>query len=525
MQIKNIRKEIAGDEKLLIVPMFADAELKKTIPASLQAIIEPCMKSGDFTGKAFETLLLLPNRNEGHDQNIPSKILLVGFGAKSDINASQVRNCAGAAIKEAKKHNLNEVAVYIAPQLTKFAEVFAEGIGMGNYNPAAYQTGENKEKNEKSDVKEITIIMDAQSGSAKTVAAVKGGTKASASAKAQSKITAQAGAALKKDLETGLLIAAAVNEVRDLVNAPAPLKNISYLVDRAKEIAHASGSHIKILDKKELARLGMGAIIGVNKGSSESAKMVVMEHKPFGSKKEPIVIIGKGIIFDSGGYNLKPRDAMTDMKSDMAGAAAVMGVFRLLKDLAIRQHVVGIFPLTENLIGSEAQKPSDIITTFDGKTVEVTNTDAEGRLVLADAIGYAVKNCNPRYIIDLATLTGACVIALGEKYAGLFGNDDELISKLKKAGDAVDELVWPLPIHSADAEKMKGIITDYRNWEPDISAALSKSAAFIRFFVGEKKWAHLDIAGPAFVKTPKKYESQMATGYGVRLLVEFLQKA
>ncbi len=499
MRIKKIIKAIEGNEKLLIVPFFKGTDAAKSVPADLVSHIEKRVKSKDFNGKKYETLVLMPD-----EKGIPSKILLAGFGEKKNLSAERARNCAGVAIKKAKEHDLNEVSVYIPAQMAKFAEAFAEGLGMGNYNPAVFQTGKIKTKNETSDVKEITVIAGALAGG---------------------KTGARAGAALKKELETGLAIAAAVNESRDLVNAPASLKTVAYLADRAKEIARQSRSSIRILEKKELEKMGMGGIIGVNKGSTAAAKMVIMEHKPFGSKKEPIVIIGKGIVFDSGGYNLKPRDAMTDMKMDMAGAAAVMGVFRLLKQLGVRQHVVGIFPLTENLIGPDAIRPSDIITTYSGNTVEIGNTDGEGRLILADAISYAVKNCRPRCIIDLATLTGACVMALGEKYAGLFGNDKNLIEQIRKAGESVDELVWHMPIHRDDAEKMKGVITDYRNWDPDYSASLCKSAAFLRFFTGKTKWAHLDIAGTAFVKSPKKYEAPMATGFGIRLLLEYLKKA
>jgi leucyl aminopeptidase len=254
-----------------------------------------------------------------------------------------------------------------------------------------------------------------------------------------------------------------------------------------------------------------------------------LEYSPRGvdPKEAPIVLVGKGILFDSGGYNLKPRGSIEDMQLDKAGAAAVLAVIKLAHKVGIKRRVISVMPFTENLIGGRALKPSEILKTYSGKTIEITNTDAEGRLILADAVAYAVDKFKPKHLIDVATLTGACMVALGSRYAGLFTNNQELAGALRTAGDEVDELLWPLPLTKEHREKMKGVYADLRNADlgSERDAGASKGAAFIAEFVGKTKWAHLDIAGPAWVTDPKKYESKGATGFGVRALLRFLEKA
>ena len=271
----------------------------------------------------------------------------------------------------------------------------------------------------------------------------------------------------------------------------------------------------------------MGALLSVNKGSGKkAAKLVVMEYKPKKpSKKDPILLVGKGLVFDAGGYNLKPSKYIEDMHQDKAGGALVVGIFNALKDLNIKRRVVGIVPLTENLIDSEAQKPSEIIKSYSGKTIEIRNTDAEGRLILADALSYGVETYKPEYTIDFATLTGACVIALGDRYAGLMGNNESLMDKIKKSGDKTEELVWQLPIHDDFRESMKGQVADLRNIDNGTSsfAGTSKAAAFLEYFVNKSKWAHLDIAGVAYNEKPKAVDQPFATGYGVRMMLDFLE--
>jgi len=488
MELKLEKNKITGREKLLIIPLFKDSDFTLKMPAELHALLKKRQQLKDFTASQGQSLLLLPDSDK-----LPAKILLCGFGKKEQLNDTSARNSAALAVKAAKKLKLQQAEMILPENLAKHAQAFGEGLGMGNYNPAKYQTGKNKQNNEKTDIKKITIFYD---GKDKKLAAA---------------------------LRDGLEIAAAVNEVRDLVNAPPALKTVNYMAEKAREVARQNGYKITVIDKKKLEQMGMGALMGVNRGSTAGAKLVMIEHSPWGSSKKPVVIAGKGIIFDSGGYNLKPSAAMSNMNLDMAGAASVIGLFMLLKKLKVKQHVAGIFALTENLIDANAQKPSDIVTTYSGKTVEISNTDAEGRLILCDTISYALKKWEPRYLIDIATLTGACMVALGERYAGLFSNDKELAAKLEKAGKESDELLWPLPLHPDYSAKMKSKIADLRNSDDSPYAGASKGAAFIQYFVGKTPWAHLDIAGPAHVKEPKKYENEMATGYGVRLFLQFLR--
>jgi leucyl aminopeptidase len=488
----NIQTQIPKKNNFLVLPIFEDENL--SLPSDLFALkklIEARQNNKDFNAKAGQTLILYPDT-----ANLPQSVLLFGFGKKKNIKGESARNHAAHICKAVKQHKKEEVALYLPRTLEKYSQEIAEGITLANYNPNLYQTGKAKIANNKKTIKKLEVVI--------------------AESKAKKEI--------EKKNKTGLALAEAVNYTRDLVNAPNNIINPDTLAREAKKLAKETKCKVTILDKKHLEKLKMGALLGVNKGSKIEAKMVIFEYKPAGAKKEqPILLVGKGITFDSGGYNLKPTQGITNMKEDMAGAATVFGVFKALKDLNIKKHIIGITPLTENMIGSSAQAVNDVITTYSGLTVEVTNTDAEGRLVLADAVNYGVKKFKPKYVIDLATLTGACMVALGDRYAGLFSNNNALAEALKKAGEETGDLVWQLPIHADFRKKMKGKIADLINSEGSGLAGASKGAAFIEFFIEKTAWAHLDIAGVAFVKDPRPYDPDCATGFGVRLLAKFLE--
>jgi len=486
MKIEIKKTDAAAKFSLLIVPLFSKTDYGSGMPEQLSLPLKN--RTADFKAGTGETMLLMPE-----DENLPAKIILVGMGKKDKFDGEKARNTGAVSVRATGKYLPVETAFLLIPSMAKYAGELAEGFVMGNYSPAKYQTGKNLKKNKKHDLKKITVLCAA----------------------VDKKIARQ--------LELGVASGLAVNEVRDMVNAPPVIKTVDYLVEKSRESARSSGSKVTVLDLKQIEKLKMGGILGVSRGAEHPPKIVILEHKPFGSGKDPIVIVGKGIIFDSGGYNLKPRDAIRDMQLDMAGAAAIIGLFRLLRANNVRKHVIGIYALTDNLIGSKAQKPSDIVLMHGGRSVEITNTDAEGRLVLGDLVSYASKKWNPKYMVDIATLTGACMIALGDRYAGVMGNDSALVEKIVRAGKQCGELVWELPLHPDYAARMKSKLADYRNWDEVPYAGASKGAAFIGFFTGKTKWAHLDIAGPAFTLNPKKYETTMATGYGVRLLLEFLK--
>ena len=295
----------------------------------------------------------------------------------------------------------------------------------------------------------------------------------------------------------------------------------SILAKEAEGIAGRKGVSCTVLDKVKLKELGMNALLSVASGSNEEPKFIILEYKGDEADATPIVLVGKGITFDSGGICIKPSDKMDEMKSDMAGGAAVMGAIMACADLGLPLNIVGLIPATENMPSGTALKPGDVFTSYSGKTIEVINTDAEGRLILADALAYASKY-KPAAIIDLATLTGACVIALGEEVIGMFGTDDKLKSELEEAARETGELVWELPLWESYQEKIKSDIADYKNHGGRPAGAIT-AAAFLSKFVGDFPWVHLDIAGPAWTDKDKTYTPKGASGAGVRLLVEFLR--
>lgn len=492
MEITLANKLTRGD-KIVAVPLFEDVDFLKTCPPEHKKILIIVKKEKDFKGEAGQMLDITPVASQ-----LSRRLIFVGLGKSKKLKSSRVRGMAADVVKTVKKYEKPDLSVYLPADLSNHVQELSEGLALANYNPAKYQTGKTKKKNEKRNIKKIRII------------------------------SPKRGETLKKAIKKGLTVAKSVNNVRDLINAPHNFMDGDKFARKSQEIAKKNHMKITVLNKNQLKKLKMGALLAVNKGSTIGAKLIIVEHKPAtrkGKKDKPIVLVGKGITFDSGGYNLKTGSYIKDMKMDMSGAAVVLGIMDLCRKMDIKSHIIGVMPVTDNLIGAEAQKADDIITSFSGKTIEVNNTDAEGRLVLADAISYAIKKYKPQLLIDMATLTGACVAALGEKYAGLFGNDKKLIDRLKKAGEETDELAWHMPIHADHSKQMKSKLADLQNVDYGTGgmAGASKAAAFLQEFVGKTTWAHLDIAGTAFVKHPKKYESPMGTGYGVRLIIKFLE--
>jgi leucyl aminopeptidase len=270
-----------------------------------------------------------------------------------------------------------------------------------------------------------------------------------------------------------------------------------------------------------MKKIGMRALLGVARGSDEPAKFIVLEYRGGMKKESPIVLVGKGLTFDSGGISIKPSENMGEMKSDMAGGAAVMGAVMAVADLELPLNVVGLVPATENLPGGSALKPGDIIQSLSGQTIEVVNTDAEGRLILADALTYA-QRFKPAAVIDLATLTGACKIALGDHVIGMLGNDSALKERIRAAGELTGERVWELPLWEDYHELIKSDVADFKNTGGRAGGAIT-AAVFLSKFAGDAPWVHLDIAGPAWLAKDRPYAPKGATGVGVRLLVQCLR--
>ena len=308
---------------------------------------------------------------------------------------------------------------------------------------------------------------------------------------------------------------------RDLVSQPGNVATPTYLAEKAREMAGSLGIGCTTLEREEMERLGMGALLAVARGSHQPPKFIVLDYRGGSEEQPPVVLVGKGITFDSGGISLKPGEGMEKMKDDMAGAAAVMGTLMAAAALGLPLNLVGLVPAAENLPGGGAYKPGDVLRSMAGKTIEVVNTDAEGRLVLCDALHFA-QQYRPAALIDLATLTGACVIALGNFATGLMGNDEGLKNALRQAGETSGERVWELPLWDEYGELLKSDIADLKNAGGRTAGTIS-AGWFLKEFAGASKWAHLDIAGTAWEEKGRPYLPKGATGVGVRLLVQYLR--
>ncbi len=479
------KKTVSEKEKVILIPFFTDLE---NLSEDQREWMRAKEKAGFFKSKRDEHFTYYPESPAAGQ-----KFLFYCFGKEEDAQPRQIRSGLAAAVKLLRRQQLPELAVVLNQQFLKYSQEIGEALMLANYNTALFKTGEEKKEAEQKVIHKFIIVSH-------DITRVN-----------------------KYDLEEGLKIATAVNAVRDLINSPHNLVNEETLTKEAVRICAQNKLKIKVLDRKQLEKIKMGALLAVNEGSKHEARLLVMEYLPLGRRQDPVILVGKGVTFDTGGVNLKPSQGLAEMHMDMAGAAAVLGVFMLLKELEIQHNVIGVIPLTDNSLDAGSQKPSDVITTYSGKTVEVGNTDAEGRLILADAISYALKNYKASALIDIATLTGACIVALGDQMAGLFGNNDKMKERMKNAALETDEEVWEMPIHENHRKGMKGKFADLNNVDNSGMAGACTAAAFLENFVEKTDWIHLDIAGPAMPKKPKEIDFPGATGFGVRLLLRFLQ--
>ncbi|MGI2068137.1 leucyl aminopeptidase [Shewanella sp. MF08487] len=449
------------------------------LPQSTQDQLNLATADNIFSGKQGETLeILVPSEIDA------KRILLVGIG-DTKILTPGVINTIGGNIA-AKLDTVPQATVRILTQgLTAaplFAAELAHGIELRSYRYTQFKASTHKQKNYQIAVDDL-----------------------SANQKHHKNLQA---------IEGGVFLA------RDLTNAPAGIMYPDSFANEARKLK-SLGVKVTVLETKDIERLQLGALAAVGKGSERPPKLVVA-HWP-GSKDAPIALVGKGITFDSGGYNIKATGtSIARMKSDMAGAATVLGTIKAMALQKAPVNVVAIMPMAENMISGHAMIPGDVIKTAQGLTVEVLNTDAEGRLVLADGLWYAREHYKPSIIIDVATLTGSKVGALGSVYAGLFTDSETLVKELTYAGQQVDEKVWRLPLDQAYADELKSTIADLKNTGKEGSAGASSAAMFLKRFAGEQPWAHLDIAGNALTATDTAVVPAGATGYGVRLLSTWL---
>jgi leucyl aminopeptidase len=455
-------------------------------------------KKRKFTGKSGETLLLTGSKNSHH-----YILYFVGIGKKGVASTDLVelyRRAIGTGIRSAVSHHAESIVIAIPSELSQTIDAYVLGkeavigVEMTSYTFYPFLTDES----EKRPIKELIFCM-------------------SEMLKAQ----------FESGLAEGQIIAEAVNKVRHLVDMPPSHMTPTILAQEAEAITQKNDAvTLTIFHKPDLERLKMGGILGVARGSTEEPKLVILEYRPKNAKnKQPILLVGKGITFDSGGLSIKPAVSMETMKDDMAGAAAVIATVEAVARLKLPVSVVALAPMTENMPGGSAIKPGDILKFYNGKTAEVKNTDAEGRLILADALSYGVKHYHPSFVIDIATLTGACAHALGPFHTGLFSEDDELVALITEAGKRAGDYVWRLPMGDDYKKAIKSQIADICNiGDGRIKAGASTAAHFLQNFVGNARWAHLDIAGTAFDVPNIPYYGHGATGAGVRLLVQFIRQ-
>jgi len=455
--------------------------------------VKELLKSGDFTGKNGQIVVLYPTAGK------LKRVIVVGLGPEKDLTLERVRQVSGRAISQARVMGLAHVATVVhgagkgGLDPAGAAQAVVEGSVLGNYVFSNYLT---VDKDRKRTVHKLTVVeLDRARLAAVTKGAKRGGT-----------------------------VAAAVCVTRDLASHPSQDMTPADMGKAAKDIA-ATSPNLKatVFGPDELKRMKMGALLGVGRGSAQPPRFIVVDYKPNGRIKKTIVFAGKGITFDTGGISLKPAEGMEKMKYDMSGGAAVLGALHALGQLKPKGvRVVGLVAAAENMPGGRALKPGDVLTASNGMTIEVNNTDAEGRLVLADALSYAHR-LKPDAVLDLATLTGAVVIALGSQCGGLMGNDEGLLQQVRESGERTGERMWILPTWPEYKELLRSDVADMKN-SAGREAGTIAGAMFLSQFAQGYKWCHLDIAGVAWNDRDKPYGPKGSAGFGVRLLVDFAEK-
>lgn len=469
---------------LAVLATYEDTPL----PKEAADLLEP----KDFSGSSNQTLLLYPR-----GALAPKRLLLIGLGQRDKASAEGIRRAAATAVREAQKLNVTAVTIGVNGELpsdeAEAGQAFAEGFELGAYRYQRYQTGKSKAP---AAVARATVFVREGSGNERS---------------------------LRATTSAGQIIARGVAYARDLVNHPGYALTPAILGDEARSLGKRLGLKVTVLNKAQLEKGGFGGILAVGKGSVNEPRFIVMEYGKARKGAPTICLVGKGLTFDSGGLSLKPPDAMETMKSDMGGAAAVFGAVQAAAELKLPLHVVGLVSSAENMPSGESYRPGDIVTTLSGKTVEVLNTDAEGRIILADALHYA-QRYKPAAIAELSTLTGAIIIALGSHATGMMSTDQALADKISHAGEKSGERVWQFPLWDEYFRMIKSDIADIKNIGGRAAGSIT-AGAFLAEFVGDIPFVHLDIAGTAWVdRASKPYETFGGTGVGVRLLAEFLRE-
>jgi leucyl aminopeptidase len=455
-------------------------------------VIGAIVERGDFRGRDDDVAVLYPR---GADCPV-QRVLVAGLGKPGEITEERVRRAVGRSVRQAEKLHVDAVG-FVTAQIAavtgitedRLAHVIAEAAVMAAW-----------------DYRELRTSPDADDGTVTSITLFAG---------------EPAAGTVRASAEAGGIVGRAANFARDLAIRPGNVATPSYLAEAATTLADRFGMKLTVLDRQAMQKEGMHALLAVAAGSEEEPRFIVLEYSGGPTGQAPLVLIGKGVTFDSGGISIKPADRMEDMKFDMSGAAGALGAMQGIAELGLPVNVVALVPSTENLLSGKAVKPGDVIRSHLGKTIEVINTDAEGRLILVDALSYA-RRFEPAAILDAATLTGAVVVGLGHHAIGLMGNDDDLIDEVRNAGAAAGERCWPLPLWAEYRKQLDSVVADIRNTGGRPAGSIT-AGWFLREFAGDGPWAHLDIAGTAYSDEPAPYLRKGPTGVPTRLFIEWVR--
>jgi leucyl aminopeptidase len=475
------------DVELLVVPIFEDDDLADQ-PDLRQATggeFARAQERGQFHGKLYE-VLISPAAASGWKA---ATAVLVGAGTRADLTADRLRRIAIVGGLAARQRRATRMAILHRPgngvAADHAVQAIAEGACFANFDGGSFKT----DTDNRSWLAAVVLRVDESTPE------------------------------LEQAMVRGSLSGEYTNQARSMANAPGNQLSPRVFAERARVLAESAGLAVEILDEARIGALNMGLLLGVARGSHEPPRMVVLKYEPADAMPGMVLgLVGKGITFDTGGISIKPADSMEKMKDDMAGGAAVVCAMAALARLRAPIRCVGVIPMTENMPGGNALKPGDVLTSAEGKTVEVINTDAEGRLVLGDGLWYA-RQLGATHLVDLATLTGACVVALGRTTSGLFGTPTAWVERVRLATDRAGDRAWPMPVFDDYREQLKSDIADFTNTGGRAGGAIT-AALFVKEFTGGLPWVHMDIAGTAWADDPKPYQPKGATGVGVRTLIE-----
>ncbi|MBI2298708.1 MAG: leucyl aminopeptidase [Armatimonadetes bacterium] len=481
--------QFAGDG--IIVGLYEDVGVvgvAEAVDRALGGVLQRLLASGGVSAKKNKLTVLHPF------ERLPAaRVVAVGLGNQETVTLEEIRQATGEACRRLRNEHARRIAADVLgggglldPQ--QAAEAMVEGAVLGSYRFSRYRTKPEDEAG----IESLALFAGADVPEA----------------------------ALRRGIEVGQVKAAATCFARDLVNTPPSELVPADLCEVARNVAVGNGLVFDILSEDELALRGLNLILAVNRGSDNDAALIVLKYRG-GADERALGLVGKGVCFDSGGLSIKSADGMMTMKGDMGGAAAVIATMQAVAQLDLPLNVTAVVPAVQNLVGGNATMPGDVVTGFGGKSVEILNTDAEGRLILSDALAYATGELMLTPVIDIATLTGACMRALGPIYAGILGTDEELVDRLCLVGRQAGEKFWPMPLDEEYRKMLDSTIADMKNISGHLSGGASTAAMLLKEFVGDTPWAHLDVAGHMFAESDEHYQPKGATGFGVRTLINY----